>query len=92
MSQPAFVVSRQLVTPFVMLSSQASFRGIPASRRTSNRMMRYEVLHGESFDRMLEARPVLTQWIYECSTLRSHRGLGMKIPQALYQANRVGSA
>jgi transposase InsO family protein len=56
-----------------------------------NRTMRDEVLNGESFHSVLEARVVLGRWLHEYNTLRPHRGLGMKTPQAFYNASRVGS-
>jgi transposase InsO family protein len=57
-----------------------------------NRTMRDEVLNGESFDSVTEARVVIAGWIREYNTLRPHRGLGMKTPQAFYEASRVGIA
>jgi transposase InsO family protein len=47
-----------------------------------NRTMRDEVLNGETFDTVLEARVILTRWLHEYNTLRPHRGLGFKTPQA----------
>jgi transposase InsO family protein len=34
---------------------------------------------------------VLTRWIKEYNTLRPHRGLGFKTPQAFYERSKVGS-
>lgn len=45
-----------------------------------NRTMRDEVLNGESFHNVTEARVVRTSWVHEYNTLRPHRGLGMKTP------------
>ena len=56
-----------------------------------NRTMRDEVLNGESFDSVLEARVVLERWLHEYNTFRPHRGLGFKTPQAFYEASTVGS-
>jgi transposase InsO family protein len=56
-----------------------------------NRTMRDEILNGESFDSVTEARVVIGGWIREYNTLRPHRGLGMKTPQSFYEASRVGS-
>jgi transposase InsO family protein len=56
-----------------------------------NRTMRDEVLNGESFDNVLEARVVLARWAQEYNRLRPHRGLGMKTPQAFYEASKVVS-
>ena len=44
--------------------------------------MRNEVLNGEEFDTVLEARVVITDWLVEYNTLRPHRGLGMLTPAA----------
>jgi transposase InsO family protein len=55
-----------------------------------NRTMRDEVLNGESFHNVLEARVVLTHWLEEYNTLRPHRGLGLKTPQAFYESSRGG--
>ncbi|MDE3069364.1 MAG: transposase [Acidobacteriota bacterium] len=55
-----------------------------------NRTMRDEVLNGESFHNVLEARVVLTNWLREHDERRPHRGLGFKTPQAYYEASRVG--
>jgi putative transposase len=56
-----------------------------------NRTMRDEVLNGESFHNVLEARVVLSRWAQEYNRLRPHRGLGMKTPQAFFEASRVVS-
>ena len=47
-----------------------------------NGTMRDEVLNGEEFDSVLEARVVLADWLVEYNTLRPHRGLGMLTPAA----------
>ena len=47
-----------------------------------NGTMRDEVLNGEEFDNLLEARVVITNWLVEYNTLRPHRGLGMLTPAA----------
>ncbi len=41
-----------------------------------NGTMRDEVLNGEEFDSLLEARVVIGNWLVEYNTLRPHRGLG----------------
>ena len=56
-----------------------------------NRTMRDEVLNGESFHNILEARVVLERWLEEYNRLRPHSSLGMKTPQAFYEASKVGS-
>ena len=56
-----------------------------------NRTMRDEVLNGESFDSVLEARVILQRWLGEYNTLRPHRGLGFKTQQAFYEASKVVS-
>jgi transposase InsO family protein len=47
-----------------------------------NRTMRDEVLNGEEFDSLLEARVVISEWLVEYNTLRPHRGLGTMTPAA----------
>jgi putative transposase len=47
-----------------------------------NGTMRDEVLNGEEFDSLLEARVVISNWLVEDNTLRPHRGLGMMTPAA----------
>jgi putative transposase len=45
-----------------------------------NGSMRDEVLNGEEFDSLLEARVVVSDWVERYNTERPHRGLGMKTP------------
>jgi putative transposase len=47
-----------------------------------NGTMRDELLNGEEFDNLLEARVVIGNWLAEYNTLRPHRGLGMLTPAA----------
>ena len=47
-----------------------------------NGTMRDELLNGEEFDSLLEARVVVNDWVAEYNTLRPHRGLGMMTPAA----------
>jgi transposase InsO family protein len=47
-----------------------------------NGTMRDELLNGEEFDNLLEARVVVSNWLVEYNTLRPHRGLGMLTPAA----------
>lgn len=56
-----------------------------------NGTMRDEVLNGESFHSVLEARVVIADWLTEYNELRPHRGLGMRTPKAFSEASRVGS-
>jgi transposase InsO family protein len=56
-----------------------------------NGSMRDEVLNGESFRSVLEARVVIEQWIEEYNTRRPHRGLGMLTPAAFYESLKAGS-
>ena len=51
-----------------------------------NGTMRDEVLNGEEFDSLLEARVVIANWVVEYNTLRPHRGLGMMTPAAFAAA------
>jgi putative transposase len=55
-----------------------------------NRTMRNEVLNGESFHSVLEARVVVLRWIDEYNTLRPHRGLDMMTPSAFLAGSKVG--
>ena len=54
-----------------------------------NGTMRDEVLNGEEFTSLLEARVVIENWVIEYNTLRPHRGLGMMTPAA-YAASCEG--
>lgn len=54
-----------------------------------NGTMRDEVLNGEEFNSLLEARVVIENWVVEYNELRPHRGLGMMTPAA-YAANYEG--
>ncbi len=56
-----------------------------------NGTMRDEVLNGELFRSVLEAKVVLHQWVAEYNTVRPHRGLGFLTPQQFYTADKVGS-
>ena len=54
-----------------------------------NGTMRDEVLNGEEFDSLLEARVVIGNWLVEYNTLRPHRGLGMLTPAAFAASCRT---
>ena len=54
-----------------------------------NGTMRDEVLHGEEFDSVLEARVVITAWLDVYNRERPHRGLGMMAPLAFAAAQNV---
>ena len=56
----------------------------------SNGTMRDEILNGELFHSVLEARVVLHQWVDQYNTVRPHRGLGISTPRQFYTANKVG--
>jgi putative transposase len=45
-----------------------------------NGTMRDELLSGEEFDSVLEARVIVKAWLEEYNTRRPHRGLGMRTP------------
>jgi putative transposase len=47
-----------------------------------NGSMRDELLNGEEFDSLLEARVMIAAWVEQYNTLRPHRGLGMMTPSA----------
>jgi transposase InsO family protein len=53
--------------------------------------MRNEVLNGELFRTVLEAKVVLHAWVDQYNTVRPHRGLGFLTPQQFYTADRVSS-
>lgn len=56
-----------------------------------NGTMRDEVLNGEEFESVLEARVVISAWIDHYNTERPHRGLGMMTPAAYAKAWKAGS-
>lgn len=57
-----------------------------------NGSMRDEVLSGEIFHSLLEARTVIAEWVDFYNTKRPHRGLEMKTPEAFYAEVRVVAA
>jgi putative transposase len=46
-----------------------------------NGTMRDELLNGEEFENVLEARVLIAAWVEEYKSLRPHRGLGMLTPR-----------
>ena len=56
-----------------------------------NGTMRDEVLNGEFFHNVLEARAVLAEWVEQYNTRRPHRGLGMMTPEAYFESVKVVS-
>jgi putative transposase len=56
-----------------------------------NGTMRDEVLNGELFHSVLEARVVIDAWVEEYITLRPHRGLGYQTPAAFLESITEGS-
>ena len=56
-----------------------------------NGTMRDELLNGELFHTLLEARVVLAEFVITYNEVRPHRGLGMQTPQAFSERARVGS-
>lgn len=50
-----------------------------------NGSMRDEVLNGESFHSVLEAKVVIGRWVDEYNEIRPHRGLGMQTPNAFFK-------
>jgi putative transposase len=55
-----------------------------------NGTMRDELLNGEEFDSLTEARVVIAAWVEQYNTLRPHRGLGMMTPSAFAASCREG--
>jgi len=51
-----------------------------------NGTMRDELLNGEEFESLLEARVVIAGWVEQYNTLRPHRGLGMMTPVPMPRA------
>ncbi len=45
-----------------------------------NRKLRYELLNGEIFDTVLEARVIIERWRRDYNTIRPHSSLGFKPP------------
>jgi transposase InsO family protein len=56
-----------------------------------NGSMRDELLNGEFFRTVLEARVVINEWIDGYNTIRPHRGLDYKTPAAFYATLSDGS-
>lgn len=56
-----------------------------------NGSMRDELLNGEFFRTVLEARVVINEWIDGYNTIRPHRALGYKTPAAFYATLHDGS-
>lgn len=55
-----------------------------------NGSMRDELLNGEEFDSLLEAKVVVAEWVEQYNTARPHRGLGMLTPAAFARARQEG--
>jgi putative transposase len=55
-----------------------------------NGSMRDELLNGEEFESLLEARVVVSAWVSHYNEERPHRGLGMMKPAAYARAWREG--
>jgi putative transposase len=53
--------------------------------------MRDEVLRGEDFETVLEARVVLPAWVEEYNDRRPHRGLGLLTPQQFAARWKAGT-
>jgi putative transposase len=56
-----------------------------------NGTMRDEVLNGEEFASVLEARVVINQWLIQYNTVRPHRGLRMLTPAAFAASCKEGT-
>jgi putative transposase len=57
-----------------------------------NGSMRDELLNGEEFHSVLEARVVIGEWVELYNNVRPHRGLGMKTPAQFAKESRADSA
>jgi putative transposase len=53
--------------------------------------MRDELLNGELFGSLLEARVLVAEWVERYNAVRPHRGLSMRTPQAFYESLPEGS-
>ena len=56
-----------------------------------NGSMRDEILNGETFHSVLEARVVIGRWLEEYNTIPPDRGLGMATPAAFSESISAGS-
>jgi putative transposase len=56
-----------------------------------NGSMRDELLNGELLGSLLEARVLVAEWVERYNTVRPHRGLSMRTPQAFYESLPEGS-
>ena len=56
-----------------------------------NGSMRRELLNGEMFHSVLEAKVVVEEWLLLYNTRRPHRGLGGRTPAAYAKMTRTGS-
>jgi putative transposase len=56
-----------------------------------NGTMRDELLNGEEFDSLIEARVLIDAWVNEYNSLRPHRGLGMMTPNQFANRSSAGS-
>jgi transposase InsO family protein len=56
-----------------------------------NGTMRDELLNGEEFNSLLEARVLINAWLDEYNSLRPHRGLGMMTPNQFAAQAKAGS-
>jgi transposase InsO family protein len=56
-----------------------------------NGSMRDELLNGELFGSLLEARVLVAEWVERYNAVRPHRGLSMRTPQAFYESLPEGS-
>ncbi len=69
-------------------------KGNPQQNRYVERFngtMRDELLSGESFHSVIEARVMVERFLLEYNEIRPHRGLGMKTPMAFLEAAKVVS-
>lgn len=51
--------------------------------------MRDELLNGEFFRNVIEARAVIGEWVVHYNTERPHRGLNMMTPMAFFESCKV---
>jgi putative transposase len=82
-----WLASRDVATAFI---EKGSPQQNPFVERF-NGAMRDELLNGEEFDSLLEARVLVDAWRDEYNTRRPHRGLGMMTPHEFAASCEEGS-
>lgn len=82
----SWLASQQVKTAFI---EKGSPQQNPYVERF-NGTMRNELLNGEDFDSLLEARVMIMAWVEEYNSMRPHRGLRMMTPLAFAISENEG--